>query len=138
MYFFIFFCVAVAPFPVEDNGTAVVHFAVAGSRLQGTAMSKTLHVPEPFSIARYPLLQDRPALCSCCHRSTHCGATASGELHYRYHSCKPVLNSIQFITLQKKKKKMKMAIYFSPLWLTVGVLEDFMGTHFLVADNWSH
>lgn len=58
------FCVPVALFPVEDNGAAVVLSAVAGSSVQGTAVSETLHVPEPFSVARYPLLKDRPALCS--------------------------------------------------------------------------
>lgn len=43
-------------FSVEDNGTAVVLSAVAGSCVQGTAVSETLYVPEPFSIARHPLL----------------------------------------------------------------------------------
>lgn len=57
----------VALFPVEDNGKAVVLFAVAGSSMQGTAVSETLYVPESFSIAGYPLLQDRLAVCSCCH-----------------------------------------------------------------------
>lgn len=54
-------------FPVEDNGTAVVLSAVAGSGVQGTAVSETLHVPEPFSVARHPLLQDGIAFCSRCH-----------------------------------------------------------------------
>lgn len=77
------FCLPVALFPVEDNGTAVVLSAVAGSSMQGTAVSETLYVPEPFSVACYPLLQDRLALCSCCHRPSHRGATSSRELYYR-------------------------------------------------------
>ena len=80
-------CLLVALFPKEDNGAAVVLFAVAGSRLQGTAMSKALHVPEPFSITRYPLLQNRLAVCPYCYWSTHRGASASRELHYRYQTC---------------------------------------------------
>lgn len=63
----VFLCLAVALFPGEDNGTAVVLFSVAGSSMQRTVVSKTLHVPEPLSITRYPLLQNRSALCSHCH-----------------------------------------------------------------------
>lgn len=77
------FSLAVALLPVEDNGTAVVLSAVAGSSVQGTAVSETLYVPEPLSIARHPLLKDRPALCSRCHRPAHSRATASRELYYR-------------------------------------------------------
>lgn len=61
------FCLPVVLFLVEDNGTAVVLSAIAGSSMQGTAVSEALYVPEPFSVARYPLLQDRLALCACCH-----------------------------------------------------------------------
>lgn len=59
-------CLPVVLFLVEENGTAVVLSAVAGSSMQGTAVSETLYVPEPFSIARHPLLQDRLALCADC------------------------------------------------------------------------
>ncbi|KAM7413241.1 hypothetical protein PAMA_020560 [Pampus argenteus] len=51
--------------------------------MQGTAVSETLYVPEPFSIARYPLLQDRLTVRSCCHRPAHRGVTASREFHHR-------------------------------------------------------
>lgn len=73
----------VVPFLAEDNGTALAISAVTGSSVQGTTVSETLHVPEPFSIACYPLLQDGLALCACRHWPTHRGAAPSRELHYR-------------------------------------------------------
>lgn len=79
----LFLCLPVVLFLVEDNGTAVVLSTIAGSGVQGTAVSETLYVPEPVAVARHPLLQDRLALRACRHRPPHRGAAASRKLHYR-------------------------------------------------------
>lgn len=70
-------------FLAGDNGTAVVLPTTAGSSVQGTAVSETLHVPEPVAIARHPLLQDGFALCACRHRPAHRGVATSRKLYHR-------------------------------------------------------